>query len=74
MKKMDIAEVDKRLELLLNRGIINKQVISQIICVYCDEEEKRKSILENISKIENLNDEDSDFFIKLNLYINEILY
>ena len=71
---MDIAEIDKRLELLSNRGILSKQVASQIICVYCDEEKKRKTVLENIKKIENLNDEDLDFFMKLNLYINEILY
>ena len=71
---MDIAEIDKRLEKLSNRGIMSKQVASQIICVYCDEEEKREMILNNIRKIESLNDEDSDFFMKLNLYINEILY
>ena len=71
---MDISEIDKRLELLSNRGILSKQVASQVVCVYCDEEEKRRIILENINKIENLNDEDSDFFVKLNLYINEILY
>lgn len=71
---MDIAEIDKRLEKLSNRGIMSKQVASQVICVYCDEEEKREAILKNIRKIENLNDEDSEFFMKLNLYINEILY
>lgn len=71
---MEIYAIEKRLSRLSNMGLMTKQVASQIICVYCDYEDKRKLIEENISKIEKMNDEADDLFIQLNVLINEMLY
>lgn len=71
---MEIYAIEKRLSRLSNMGILTKQIASQIICVYCDCENKQKLVEENISKIEKMNDEADDFFIQLNVLINEMLY
>ncbi len=71
---MEIYAIEKRLSRLSNMGIITKQVASQIICVYCDNENKQRLIEDNIRKIENMNDEADDLFIQLNVLINEMLY
>lgn len=71
---MEIYAIEKRLSRLSNMGIITKQVASQIICVYCDNENKQSLIEDNIRKIENMNDEADDLFIQLNVLINEMLY
>lgn len=71
---MEIYAIEKRLSRLSNMGLITKQVASQIICVYCDNENKQPLIEENISKIEKMNDEADDLFIQLNVLINEMLY
>lgn len=71
---MEIYAIEKRLSRLSNMGIITKQIASQIICVYCDNENKQRLIEDNIRKIENLNDEADDLFIQLNVLINEMLY
>lgn len=71
---MEIYAIEKRLNRLSNMGLITRQVASQIICTYCDDESKQRLIEENISKIEKMNDEADDLFIKLNVLINEMLY
>lgn len=71
---MEIYAIEKRLSRLTNMGLLTKQVASQIICLYCDNEDKQKLIEENISKIERMNDEADDLFIQLNVLINEMLY
>ncbi len=71
---MDIKALEKRLKKLCDRGLLTKQVSSQVICLYCDNEEKRPLINRDLLKIENLNDEAEDFFIQLNILINEMLY
>lgn len=71
---MEIYAIEKRLSRLSNMGLITRQVASQIICTYCDDESKQKLIEENISKIEKMNDEAEDLFIQLNVLINEMLY
>lgn len=71
---MEIYAIEKRLSRLSNMGLITKQVASQIICVYCDNESKQQLIEDNIGKIEKMNDEADDLFIQLNVLINEMLY
>ncbi|MBE6747355.1 MAG: hypothetical protein E7558_07915 [Ruminococcaceae bacterium] len=71
---MEIYAIEKRLNRLSNMGLITRQVASQIICTYCDDESKQRLIEENISKIEKMNDEADDLFIQLNVLINEMLY
>ncbi len=71
---MEIYAIEKRLNRLSNMGLISRQVASQIICTYCDDESKQRLIEENISKIEKMNDEADDLFIQLNVLINEMLY
>lgn len=71
---MDIHELEKRIMRLQSRGIITKFTSSQIICVF-DENEKKRDFIENkLAEIEKLNDEDPEFFNKLNQLINEMIY
>ena len=71
---MDIQTLEKRLQKLSNRGILNRDVASHIVCIYCDNPDKQAVIGRDLMKIENLNDESEDFFIQLNILINEMLY
>lgn len=67
-------EFESRVSRLSDRGIVTKSTSAAIVNAYFDFPEKQKKICENIKKIEKLNDEDFDFFVKLNQLINEIIY
>jgi len=71
---MDIQGFERRVARIADRGLFTRQIASQIVCAYCDNDEKKKMIEGNLTIIENLNDEDPDCFMKLNMLVNEILY
>lgn len=71
---MDIHELEKRIMRLQSRGIITKFTSSQIICAFDENEKKRDFIEKKLGQIEKLNDEDPEFFNKLNQLINEMIY
>ena len=71
---MDISGFEKWIMKIADRGLFTRQIASQIICRYCDYPEKHGLIEGNLVKIEQIDDEDPDMFIKLNQLINEMLY
>lgn len=71
---MDIHELEKRIMRLQSRGIITKFTSSQIICAFDENEKKHDFIEKKLAQIEKLNDEDPEFFNKLNQLINEMIY
>ncbi|MGN0443016.1 MAG: hypothetical protein ACI4F5_00180 [Acutalibacteraceae bacterium] len=71
---MDIHELEKRIMRLQSRGIVTKFTSSQIICAFDENEKKREVIEKKLAQIEKLNDEDPEFFNKLNQLINEMIY
>ena len=71
---MDIHELEKRLMRLQSRGIVTKYTSSQIICAFEKKKKKRDFIEKKLAEIEKLNDEDPEFFNKLNQLINEMIY
>lgn len=71
---MDIHGLEKRIMRLQSRGIVTKFTSSQIICAFDENENKREVIEKKLAEIEKLNDEDPEFFNKLNQLINEMIY
>lgn len=71
---METEEFEKRVMRLQRLGIMTKYTASDIVCAYAQDETRREAILSSLKKIESLNDEDGEFFIKLNQLINTIIY
>ena len=71
---MTTEEFEKRVMTLQRLGIITKYTASDIVNAYAEDETEREAKTATLEKIERLNDEDPEFFIKLNQLINSIIY